>query len=90
MKLQSELFAQGEVIAKSWNLDFLPLDVRSKGGTKVQNELARSAKLYRQNYCGCLFALKAQRDKSQKKRARVALVLKRTTRNKESPRVAIP
>ncbi len=66
MKLQSELFAQGEVIAKSWNLDFLPLDVRSKGGTKAQNELARSAKLYRQNYCGCLFALKAQRDKSQK------------------------
>lgn len=66
MKSQMELFAQGEIIARNWNLDFLPLDVRSKGGTKVQNELAKSAKLYRQNYCGCIFALKAQRNKSQR------------------------
>ncbi|MBD5164627.1 epoxyqueuosine reductase QueH [Helicobacter sp.] len=71
MKSQAELFAQGETIARSWNLNFLPLDVRSKGGTKVQNELAKNAKLYRQNYCGCIFALKAQRNKPQ----RVALEL---------------
>lgn len=66
MKSQAELFAQGEKIGKDWNLDFLPLDVRSKGGTQVQNALAKSANLYRQNYCGCVFALKAQRDKSHK------------------------
>ncbi|WP_026943363.1 epoxyqueuosine reductase QueH [Helicobacter rodentium] len=66
MKSQPELFAQGERIARDWNLDFLPLDVRSKGGTQAQNELAKKAKLYRQNYCGCLFALKDQRNKSNK------------------------
>ncbi len=66
MKSQEELFAQGEIIGKNWNLDFLPLDVRSKGGTKIQNELAKEANLYRQNYCGCFFALKAQRNKSHK------------------------
>ncbi|WP_297812155.1 epoxyqueuosine reductase QueH [uncultured Helicobacter sp.] len=66
MKSQSELFAQGEKIAIGWNLDFLPLNVRSNGGVKVQNTLAKRAQLYRQNYCGCLFALKAQRKKSNK------------------------
>lgn len=66
MKSQSELFAQGERIAQDWNLDFLPLDTRSNGGTQIQNQLAKDAKLYRQNYCGCLFALQAQRNKSHK------------------------
>lgn len=66
MKSQAELFAQGEKIASKYNLAFLPMDVRSGGGTKIQNELAKDAKLYRQNYCGCLYALKAQREKSHK------------------------
>lgn len=66
MKSQEELFAQGEEIAKRHNIAFLPIDVRSKGGTQIQNKLAKEAQLYRQNYCGCLYALKAQREKSHK------------------------
>lgn len=66
MKSQQELFAQGEAIAKKEGLGFLPIDVRGSGGTKVQNELAKGANLYRQNYCGCLYALKKQREKSNK------------------------
>ncbi|MCI5968161.1 epoxyqueuosine reductase QueH [Helicobacter sp.] len=66
MKSQNELFAQGEKIATKHNLAFLPIDVRSNGGTQIQNQLAKEANLYRQNYCGCLYALKAQREKSHK------------------------
>ncbi|TLD82691.1 epoxyqueuosine reductase QueH [Helicobacter sp. MIT 11-5569] len=66
MKSQKELFAQGQAIAESYHLAFLPIDVRSNGGTQLQNQLAKDANLYRQNYCGCLYALKAQREKAQK------------------------
>ena len=66
MKSQNELFSQGEMMAKKHSLDFLPIDVRGNGGTKIQNELAKEANLYRQNYCGCLFALTKQREKAQK------------------------
>lgn len=66
MKSQNELFTQGEAIATKHNLAFLPIDVRSNGGTQIQNKLAKEANLYRQNYCGCLYALKAQRKKSNK------------------------
>lgn len=66
MKSQDELFKQGEAIAAKHNLSFLPIDVRSNGGTQTQNKLAKEANLYRQNYCGCLYALKTQREKSHK------------------------
>lgn len=66
MKSQNELFAQGKTIAQRHQLAFLPIDVRSNGGTKIQNELAKEANLYRQNYCGCFFALTKQREKSHK------------------------
>ncbi len=66
MKSQNELFSQGEAMAKKHSLGFLPIDVRGNGGTKIQNELAKEANLYRQNYCGCLFALTKQREKSHK------------------------
>ena len=66
MKSQKELFAQGEAIAKQYHLAFLPIDVRGNGGTQLQNIRAKEAKLYRQNYCGCLYALQMQRDKAHK------------------------
>ncbi len=66
LKAQEELFSRGEKIAQEAHVSFLAIDVRSKGGTKIQGERAKSAKLYRQNYCGCLYALKQQREKSQK------------------------
>ncbi|MCH5322960.1 MAG: epoxyqueuosine reductase QueH [Helicobacter sp.] len=66
MKNQKELFRRGFEIAKQYHLDFLALDVRSGNGVELQNKRAKEAKLYRQNYCGCLFALKKQRQKSDK------------------------
>ncbi len=66
MKEQKILFAEGDEIAKTYDLDFIKVDVRSKGGVQRQNALAKQDNLYRQNYCGCQFALKKQRDKQEK------------------------
>lgn len=66
MKPQSELFALGDSVAGQYGLAFVSLDARSKGGTQKQQKLAKDAKLYRQNYCGCLYALAIQREYSHK------------------------
>jgi len=57
-----QLKASGDLLAKKYNLKFLAPDFRQKNGTQEQNIIAKEAKLYRQNYCGCLYALKQQRD----------------------------
>ncbi|STQ87051.1 epoxyqueuosine reductase QueH [Helicobacter muridarum] len=66
MKEQQVLYHQGDVIAKENNLEFVKINVRANGGVNKQNELAKNDNLYRQNYCGCQFALKAQRNKQKK------------------------
>jgi predicted adenine nucleotide alpha hydrolase (AANH) superfamily ATPase len=57
-----QLKASGDELAKRYNLKFLTVDYRTKSGTQEQNKLAKEDRLYRQNYCGCLYALKMQRD----------------------------
>lgn len=66
MKSQNELFLQGEAVAKNFGLEFVSLDVRSGGGTQRQSKMAKEANLYRQNYCGCVFALTKQRNAANK------------------------
>ena len=66
MKNQNELFNQGENIAKKYGLEFISLDTRSGGGTQRQSKLAKDSNLYRQNYCGCIFALEKQRERANK------------------------
>ncbi|MDO7252508.1 epoxyqueuosine reductase QueH [Helicobacter cappadocius] len=66
MKEQKILYVQGDSIAQKEGLEFIKIDVRSNGGTQKQNELAKADNLYRQNYCGCNFALEQQRN-SQKR-----------------------
>ncbi|WP_148789830.1 epoxyqueuosine reductase QueH [Campylobacter concisus] len=44
------------------NLEAVAVDYRKNGGTSEQFILAKKDKLYHQNYCGCVFALKKQRD----------------------------
>ena len=62
----SQLQRAGEEIAKKYQIEFITVDYRSKSGTQEQNILAKEAKLYRQDYCGCIYGLKMQR-KEQKK-----------------------
>lgn len=63
LKPQNELFTLGENIAQKYGLEFIKVDFRSNGGTQIQSALAKSANLYRQNYCGCEFALLKQRER---------------------------
>jgi len=53
--------ALDEAVAGS-NLEAVAVDYRKNGGTSEQFILAKKDKLYHQNYCGCVFALKKQRD----------------------------
>ncbi|PAF47758.1 hypothetical protein BKH46_02665 [Helicobacter sp. 12S02634-8] len=66
MKEQEKLYMQGDTIAKNHGLEFIKINVRANGGTQKQNELAKADNLYRQNYCGCKFALQQQRSKQNR------------------------
>lgn len=66
MKEQEKLYQQGDKIAQQYNLEFIKINVRANGGTQKQNELAKQDNLYRQNYCGCKFALQQQREKQNR------------------------
>jgi len=61
-----QLKQSGNALAKSFNIEFLAPDFRQKNGTQEQNIIAKKAKLYRQNYCGCLYALKQQRQQQNR------------------------
>jgi predicted adenine nucleotide alpha hydrolase (AANH) superfamily ATPase len=61
-----QLKNSGEALAKKYGVKFLTLDYRSNSGTQEQNILAKKDKLYRQNYCGCLYALKQQREQQNR------------------------
>lgn len=66
MKNSNDLFQKGSFIAQNFGLEFIEIDVRSGGGTQRQTRLAKEENLYRQNYCGCIYALEKQRKNSSK------------------------
>lgn len=61
-KSLTQLKASGDYLAKKYGIEFIAPDFRSKQGTQEQNILAKQDKLYRQDYCGCLFGLTKQRE----------------------------
>lgn len=61
-KSLTQLKTSGDELAKKYNLKFIAPDYRSSHGTQEQNILAKRDKLYRQDYCGCLFGLTKQRE----------------------------
>ena len=61
-----QLRKSGEELAKQNGIKFLSPDYRTNSGTQEQNILAKRDKLYRQNYCGCLYALKQQREQQDR------------------------
>ena len=61
-----QLQSSGESLAKRYKTKFITVDYRSNSGTQEQNILAKKDKLYRQNYCGCMFGLKMQREAQDK------------------------
>lgn len=61
-KSLTQLKNSGDYLAKKYGIKFIAPDYRSKQGTQEQNILAKQDKLYRQDYCGCLFGLTKQRE----------------------------
>lgn len=47
----------GEIIANQYNLNYLALNFRKNDGFLKTNRIANSLCIYRQNYCGCKFAM---------------------------------
>ncbi|NPA11018.1 MAG: epoxyqueuosine reductase QueH [Epsilonproteobacteria bacterium] len=60
-KSHSQLQKTGDVIKRKYGIDFVIVDFRKKGGTQAQQEYSKKHSLYRQDYCGCMYALIAQR-----------------------------
>ncbi len=61
-----QLKKSGDELAKEYGIKFIAPDFRVKNGTQEQNILAKQDKLYRQNYCGCLYGLKQQREQQNR------------------------
>ncbi len=61
-----QLNSVGQKLAKRYSVEFVCVDFRKGGGTLEQFTLAKKDKLYHQNYCGCLYALKKQRDMQER------------------------
>jgi predicted adenine nucleotide alpha hydrolase (AANH) superfamily ATPase len=60
LKSQEQLKRSAKEIDKELGTEFLFVDYRSKGGTEEQARVSKEQKLYRQNYCGCMFGLTIQ------------------------------
>ena len=65
-KSHSQLCGSLRRICERYRLEFIAPDFRKNGGTNEQFALAKKDALYHQNYCGCIYALAAQRNDQQK------------------------
>jgi len=65
-KSLQQLKHAGDALGKKFAISFLAPDYRKASGTQEQNILAKEDALYRQDYCGCVFALNIQRDQQNR------------------------
>jgi len=65
-KSQEKLQIIGNELAKKNNCEFIFKDYRSGRGVELQGIEVKNNNLYRQNYCGCLYALNDQREHQNK------------------------
>ena len=65
-KSLEQLQVAGDALGKELGVSFVAPDYRKDSGTQEQNILAKEDALYRQDYCGCLYALNIQRDQQEK------------------------
>ena len=56
----------GDRLGSRYGVEFIAPDYRKNSGTQEQNILAKRDKLYRQDYCGCIFGLSIQREEQQR------------------------
>jgi predicted adenine nucleotide alpha hydrolase (AANH) superfamily ATPase len=58
----SQLQAAADRLMERFSPCFVIEDFRKEGGTQAQFALAKEVQAYQQNYCGCFYALRAQRE----------------------------
>lgn len=54
----AKLTSIGQKIAAEYGLNYVAIDFKKKDGFLKTNKISRELGLYRQNYCGCKFALR--------------------------------
>lgn len=59
LKNASKINEIGEKLAKEYGVAWLPSDFKKRDGYKRSIELSREYGLYRQDYCGCAYSLRA-------------------------------
>ncbi|PLY08779.1 MAG: diacylglucosamine hydrolase like protein [Arcobacter sp.] len=65
-KSQEKLEIIGNELEKKYNIKWIFKDYRSGKGVEEQAKVVKENSFYRQNYCGCLFGLSAQRESQDK------------------------
>jgi predicted adenine nucleotide alpha hydrolase (AANH) superfamily ATPase len=60
-KSQEQLKKVGEKLAKLYGIEYIHKDYRKGGGVQEMNKLVREKEIWRQDYCGCMFALFQQK-----------------------------
>ena len=65
-KSQEKIEIIGQKLAIEYDLKFIFKDYRVGNGMELQGKAVKENQLYRQNYCGCLFGITAQRIQQEK------------------------
>ena len=65
-KSQERLDEIGSKLAKEYSLEWIYKDYRAKNGMHDQAKEVKQNALYRQDYCGCIYGLTAQRQQQEK------------------------
>jgi predicted adenine nucleotide alpha hydrolase (AANH) superfamily ATPase len=61
-KKTAAIFAAGKEAASEFGPEFMAFDFKKKDGFKRSLIISRKLNLYRQNYCGCSFSLREQKN----------------------------
>ena len=61
MKNSEKINNLGFDLEESYDVYYLPSDFKKNGGTQLSRDLSIKYDIYRQNYCGCVFAAKEQK-----------------------------
>lgn len=66
LKSQEQLQKSGAIFEQKHGVKFIAVDYRSGGGTELQSRVTKEEKLYRQDYCGCIYGLTMQREQQHR------------------------
>lgn len=79
LKSQVQLKKSGDIFEKKHGVKFIAVDYRSGGGTELQSKVTKEEKLYRQDYCGCIYGLTMQREQQHRLMDEMFSPLSKTT-----------